>query len=71
MPDRYLGVELDTHLKVTLQRRLGDGPSPVDGGGVALEAIHHGIQIAFLRHFARRRWCGRQGGTVDGLMEYR
>lgn len=69
MPDGDLGVELDAHLKVPLQGRLGNGPGTVDGGGIALEAIHHGIQIPLLWHLARRCRGGSQRGTVDGLME--
>ena len=43
MSDRDFGVQLHAHLEIALEGGFGNGPGPVDGGGIALEAIHHGV----------------------------
>lgn len=67
-PHRYFGIELDTHLKVALQRGLGDRERVRSRGGATLEATDHGIEVSFLGCLRRGMLGGR---AIDRFMKYR
>lgn len=65
--DRDLGVDLYTHLKITLQTGSGNRVGVRGSGGAALEAIvHHRIKVPFLRCL-NRRMLGLV--AIDGFVE--
>lgn len=64
--DRDLGVELHTHLKIPLEIGLWDRKRMGGGGGGALKAIDHCIEISFLGRF---RWRMLGGAAIDCLMK--
>lgn len=63
-PDRDLRVQLHTHLEIPLQRGLRDWIG-TRRGGITLEAVDHGVEIAFFGYLVG---C-HHGGTVDSFME--
>lgn len=68
-PDTDARVQLHAHLKVSLQNRLGHRKASA-GGGLALEALYHGLMVALLVWLGLGR-CRVDGRAVNGFVEDR
>ena len=60
-PNGDIRAQLQAHLKVTLERRPRDRKRACPNG-IALEAVHHGVEVPLLRrlHGGRRRPIRRE-----------